>query len=74
MSTKQRGTVKFYTPQKEYGFVTGDDGTDYMVHISALKASQIIPNDFARGLPVEFVPVPGRDGKRMRAAEIRMLG
>jgi len=31
------GTVKFYNPNKRFGYITGDDGKDYRVHESGLK-------------------------------------
>jgi CspA family cold shock protein len=31
------GTVKFFNVMKSYGFITGEDGTDYFVHKSGLK-------------------------------------
>ena len=30
------GTVKFFNRKKGFGFITGDDGKDYFVHVSAL--------------------------------------
>lgn len=32
-----RGTVKFFDKQKGWGFIAGDNGTDYFVHYSNLK-------------------------------------
>ncbi len=32
-----RGTVKEYDRYKGYGFITGDDGEDYFVHVSGLR-------------------------------------
>lgn len=32
-----RGTVKFFDKRKGWGFLTGDNGTDYFVHYSSLK-------------------------------------
>ena len=32
-----RGTVKEYDEYKGYGFITGDDGEDYFVHVSGLR-------------------------------------
>ncbi|MCC7571011.1 cold shock domain-containing protein [Candidatus Micrarchaeota archaeon] len=31
------GTVKFYNVVKRFGFISGDDGKDYFVHLSGLK-------------------------------------
>ena len=32
-----RGTVKFFDKQKGWGFIAGDNGTDYFVHYSNLN-------------------------------------
>lgn len=32
----QKGKVKFYNRSKNYGFITGDDGKDYFVHVSGI--------------------------------------
>jgi CspA family cold shock protein len=32
----QYGTVKEYNNSKGFGFITGDDGEDYFVHVSGL--------------------------------------
>ncbi len=31
-----KGTVKFFNEQKGFGFVSGEDGNEYFVHISGL--------------------------------------
>ena len=33
-----KGTVKFFNRTKNFGFVTGEDGKDYFVHSTGLKA------------------------------------
>jgi CspA family cold shock protein len=38
------GTVKWFYKEKGYGFVKGDDGTDYFLHHSALPAG-VIPKE-----------------------------
>ena len=32
----QDGTVKFFNRNKNYGFISGDDGKDYFVHSSGI--------------------------------------
>ena len=32
-----KGTVKWYNPQKKYGFIEREDGDDVFVHQSALE-------------------------------------
>lgn len=31
-----KGTVKWFDPRKGYGFILGEDGTDYFVHYTAI--------------------------------------
>ncbi len=31
------GIVKEYDPTKGFGFITGDDGEDYFLHVSGLR-------------------------------------
>lgn len=37
-----KGTVKFYNAEKHFGFIAGDDGKEYFVHSSGLKAGAVI--------------------------------
>jgi len=32
-----KGKVKFFNRMKGFGFITGEDGTDYFVHYSGVK-------------------------------------
>ena len=34
MSETLQGTVKWFSAQKGYGFITGEDGIDYFAHFS----------------------------------------
>ncbi len=42
---QMKGTVKFFNSGKGYGFITGEDGKDYFVHITALNDQKINEND-----------------------------
>jgi len=42
---QMKGTVKFFNSGKGYGFITGEDGKDYFVHITALNDQKIDEND-----------------------------
>ncbi|MEM8987135.1 MAG: cold-shock protein [Pseudomonadota bacterium] len=47
------GTVKWYNPQKGYGFIAPDDGgKDVFVHVSALEVAGI--NGLDEGQKVTF--------------------
>lgn len=37
-----KGTVKFFNMNKGFGFITGEDGTDYYVHQTGLKAGVML--------------------------------
>ncbi|MBS3151660.1 cold shock domain-containing protein [Candidatus Woesearchaeota archaeon] len=36
------GIVKFFNAMKGFGFITGDDGKDYFVHQTGLKAGTVL--------------------------------
>jgi CspA family cold shock protein len=41
-----KGTVKFFDSEKNYGFIKGEDDTDYFVHSSGLEEGvEINEND-----------------------------
>lgn len=56
-----KGEVKFYNAEKRYGFIKGDDGTDYFVHESDLNGGTIRDGD-----TVEFEPGQGDRGARAK--------
>ena len=53
----ETGKVKFYNREKRYGFVTGDDGTDYFFHESMLVDGQQVRDEDK----VEFLQEIGQD-------------
>ena len=56
----QKGKVKFYNTAKRYGFITGDDGTDYFFHQSGLNDDIYVKDNDS----VEFEFVDGDIGQK----------
>ena len=52
------GEIKFFKEDKGFGFIKGDDGKDYFVHINKV-AKGAIPKS---GDKVTFKVVPGKKG------------
>lgn len=60
MATK--GTVKFFNPNKGFGFIEPEDGSkDAFVHISAVERSGLA--GLEEGQKVTFDLTTGRDGR-----------
>lgn len=47
-----RGTVKWFSDRKGYGFITGEDGQDVFVHFSAIQTTGY--KSLAEGDQVEY--------------------
>ena len=66
-----KGVVKFFNPQKGFGFIVRDDGgEDVFVHISAVEQAGL--TDLADGQPLEFTLVDR--GGRVSATNLRIEG
>ncbi len=66
-----KGTVKFFNPQKGFGFIVRDDGgEDVFVHISAVEQAGL--TDLADGQPLEFTLVDR--GGRISATNLKIEG
>jgi CspA family cold shock protein len=66
-----KGIVKFFNPQKGFGFIVRDDGgEDVFVHISAVEQAGL--SDLADGQPLEFTLVDR--GGRISATNLRIDG
>ena len=61
-----KGKVKFFNEQKGFGFIAGEDGKEYFVHMSALKEGVTLKeND-----PVEFDVEQGDRGPKAANVDI----
>ena len=39
------GTIKLWKDSEGWGFIEGDDGEDYFLHVSKIRAGQTVSND-----------------------------
>jgi CspA family cold shock protein len=69
MSETQTGTVKWFSDQKGYGFITREDGDDVFVHFSAIQEAGF--RSLQEGERVEFTIEQGQKGPA--AANVRKL-
>jgi len=54
------GTVKFFSSEKGYGFISRDEGEDVFVHFSNIEGEGY--RNLEQGQAVEFEIGPGRKG------------
>jgi CspA family cold shock protein len=66
------GTVKWFNPQKGFGFIAPDNGgPDAFVHISAVERAGL--NDLREGEKVSFELVADRRSGKMSADQLKLL-
>lgn len=64
-----QGTVKWFSNEKGYGFISQSDGEDVFVHFSAIQTEGY--KSLEEGQPVEFDVTEGPKGKQ--AANVRAV-
>jgi cold shock protein len=64
------GTVKWFSSEKGYGFITRSDGPDVFVHFSAIQGEGF--RNLEENMEVEFDVVDGPKGPQ--AANVRPVG
>ncbi len=61
------GTVKFFNRKKGFGFISGTDGKDYFVHVSALQGVTFLRDN-------DKVSFSGAEGDRgLKAENVKLL-
>ena len=64
------GAVKWFSPEKGYGFITQDDGPDVFVHFSSIQSEGF--RTLEEGQRVEFEVTQGDKGPQ--ASNVRPAG
>ena len=64
------GTVKWFNPEKGYGFISQNDGEDLFVHFSEIKMSGF--KTLNGGDAVTFEVTEGQNGK-LQASNVERL-
>ncbi|MDO9557980.1 MAG: cold-shock protein [Coriobacteriia bacterium] len=65
-----QGTVKWFNPDKGYGFIAREDGEDVFVHFSEIQGEGFKTLD--EGQAVEFEVTTGQNGKQ-QASNVRKI-
>jgi len=64
------GTVKWFNPEKGYGFISQSDGEDLFVHFSEIKMDGFKTLD--EGAAVSFDVTTGQNGKLQASNVVRL--
>lgn len=69
MADRVRGTVKWFSSEKGYGFITQENGTDLFVHYSEIQTGGF--RTLNEGDKVEFEVTEGKKGKQ--ASQVTLI-
>jgi CspA family cold shock protein len=69
MAARERGTVKWFSNQKGYGFIARESGEDVFVHFSAIQGDGY--KSLNQGDQVEFSVTQGNKG--LSAVEVERV-
>ena len=69
MQEREQGTVKWFNPDKGYGFIARDQGEDAFVHYSEIKSAGF--RTLEEGQRVEFEVTQGEKG--LQAVEVEAI-
>ncbi len=62
------GTVKWFNPDKGFGFITGEDGTDVFAHFSQINIDGF--KTLEEGQKVTFTVAQGQKGPQAENIEL----
>ncbi len=68
MSERITGTVKWFSGEKGYGFITPEEGPDVFVHFSEIQSGGF--RTLNEGDRVEFAVTEGQKGKQASAVTV----
>jgi cold shock protein len=66
---RTKGTVKWFSAEKGYGFISREDGDDVFVHFSAIEGDGY--RNLEEGQAVEFEVIQGPKG--LQAASVQAM-
>lgn len=52
----EKGSVKWFNPQKNYGFIEREDGTDVFVHASEIEDEEVLQEGDEVSFDIEDAP------------------
>ena len=67
--TMNNGTVKWFNPEKGYGFISGEDGKDIFVHFSSIQAEGFRTLTEGQKVTYEAEPDP-KNADKQRAINV----